>query len=429
MLKILVVFIVSSVLCGCDKAAKSNNEPANTSVAASVTALTLKKDQVRRGQGLYQALKSVSIDNSQALKLINELRDEVEFSKIKVGDRLEATFDANDDLVKFSFAQNTVETHIVTLDKESKKWEYALKTLNTTWEPRILEGSLKPGSTLESDLLAEGLSRGLVSEIINVLSCKVNFRTNARKGDIYKIVLNERKHKGKIVSTNVLYTSYNGRRAGQHESFYYVDGEKSSTYTAHYTESGQALISSGLRYPTAKLHVRSGYGWRRHPVTGRRAMHRGVDLRARHGAKVHAVAAGRVVVSTFNKYAGNKIGIKHRDGSISYYFHLSRRGVKVGTWVRSHQVIGRVGATGRVTGPHLHFGFKKPNGKWMNPLNKRMIATPKLKGLRFSKLSLQVAEIKEIIINLEATDEMMRFLSFNDFFKTIENEPGYILAL
>jgi murein DD-endopeptidase MepM/ murein hydrolase activator NlpD len=429
MIKLFVLLIILIGLSSCDKAKSLEIQPLMTTIGPTPSALSVIKGKVKRGQGLYQALKSVSIDNVQALKVINQLRDEVEFSKLKVGDQLVATFNEDQRLVKFSFSQNLVESHIVTLNEETGKWEYSLDVLETNWHPRILEGELRSGSNLEQDLIATGLKRSVVNEVVNVLLCKVNFRMNARQGDRYKVLLSERKHKDLTVGTKVLYTSYSGVRAGTHEAFYYEDGTKKSTYTAHYTENGQALISSGLRYPLSRLHVRSGFGWRRHPVTGRRAMHRGVDLRARHGAKVHAVAAGKVIMSTYNKFAGNKIGIRHRDGSASFYYHLSKRGVNVGSWVRSHQVIGRVGSTGRVTGPHLHFGFKKKNGRWMNPLNKRMIATPKLKGQRFAKLTNQITEIKGTLADLKVGVES-RYLLANMQFQKQETNPledfGYL---
>lgn len=362
-----------------------------------------KKGIVQRGQGLYQALKNVDIDNAKALEIINALRDEVEFSKLKVGDELIATFNQHNVLVKFSFQQNPAEKHVVKLSHLNGKWEYFFHEEPTEWATTIIEGELRAGSTLQDDLFKEGLGASVVNEIAGVLACKVNFRRNARMGDRYKVLLNERTYQGKVIETKVLYTSYEGRRAGFYESFYYNDPEKSSTYSAHYTEDGQALIRSGLRYPLSRLHVRSGYGLRRHPVTGRRAMHRGVDLRASKGKPVHSVAAGRVVESTYNKYAGNKVAIRHRDGSTSYYLHLNKRSVKKGQWVRTYEVIGTVGATGRVTGPHLHFGFKKANGRWMNPLNKRMIATPKLKGERLALLKEQISKIKNIMIDTEVS--------------------------
>ncbi|MEH0862375.1 MULTISPECIES: M23 family metallopeptidase [unclassified Halobacteriovorax] len=436
MSKLFISLILLSSLYGCNQTQHviGRVEASSEMMIASPLrhANIVKKGEVKRGQGLYQALKSIDIDNKQALKLINQLRDEVEFSKLKVGDRLEATYDEFNNLIKFSFSQNEYETHVVTLNENSGKWDYSLEELETYWQPRMIEGQLKTGSTLQDDLLALGLERSVVNEVVNVLLCKVNFRMHARAGDRYKVLLSERKHDKKTVQTKVLFTSYSGIKAGSHDAYFYEDKEKSSTYTAHYTPDGQALINAGLRYPLPRLHIRSSYGWRMHPVTGRRAMHRGIDLRGRTGERVHAVAAGKVIMSTYNKYAGNKIAIRHRDGSTSYYYHLNRRSVGVGAWVRSHQVIGTVGATGRVTGPHLHFGFKDRRGRWMNPLNKRMIATPKLKGERLANLRTQVQKIKGTIADLEISkdskylvanlDKIKRFPSAIDRFDFLQEE-------
>ena len=71
--------------------------------------------------------------------------------------------------------------------------------------------------------------------------------------------------------------------------------------------------------------------------------------------------------------------------------------------VNARQVIGRVGSTGRSTGPHLHFGFKQPNGAWTNPLIKRMIATPKLEGERLKRLRMQIAKIRQEMAATESS--------------------------
>lgn len=401
MFKILIL-LLSSCLLSCESdSVIENTEVSITKKSIPKETYISKSGEVKKGQGFYHALKDVGINNAQALDIINSLQDEVEFSKLKVGDKLEAIFNQDNKLLSFSFSQNPAEKHLLNYNFTHSNWDYKFKEEPTFWQSRILEGELKKDSTLQDDLIASGLSRPVVAEIVNILLCKVNFRYNARMGDKFKVLLNERKYQGRTLQTKILYTYYSGVRAGTSEAFYYEDETKASTYTAHYTADGQPLIRSGLRYPLSRLHIRSSYGKRIHPVTGRRVMHRGVDLRGRVGEKVHAVASGKVVISTYNKYAGNKVGIKHSDGSISYYFHLHKKYVKKGQWVKSYQVIGSVGATGRVTGPHLHFGFKKKNGRWMNPMNKRMIATPKLSGEKFAKLQEQINNSQKLLDQLE----------------------------
>lgn len=359
---------------------------------------TYKKTEIKSGQGLFQALSDININGQEALDIINNLRDEVEFSKIQLGDKLSAGLDFKGDLIEFNFSSNPAEIH--QLYKVDGEFSYRFVEKETKWESRLISGVLTKGSTLQADLLAQGLSRSVVAEVVNVLLCKVHFRMDARVGDVFEVLLNERKLKDTTVETDVLYTSYKGYRAGNHEAFYFKDdNDKKSTYTAHYTRDGEALIRSGLRYPLKRLHIRSGYGYRRHPVTGKRKMHRGVDLRARIGTPVHAVAKGVVVDSSYNKYAGHKVVVLHSDNSRSYYLHLNKRKVKLGQRVRSHQVIGTVGKSGRVTGPHLHFGFRRSNGSWMNPMKKRMIATPKLKGKELEQLNIQITSIQSLLDN------------------------------
>ncbi|MCR4296485.1 MAG: M23 family metallopeptidase [Elusimicrobia bacterium] len=89
-----------------------------------------------------------------------------------------------------------------------------------------------------------------------------------------------------------------------------------------------------------------------------RAPHSGMDLRAKKGVPVRAAAAGRVLLADPLFYAGNTVILDHGLGLTSQYAHLSVIEVKPGDMVRKGQVIGKVGATGRVTGPHLHWALK-----------------------------------------------------------------------
>jgi len=89
-----------------------------------------------------------------------------------------------------------------------------------------------------------------------------------------------------------------------------------------------------------------------------RSPHSGSDFRATTGTPVRAVAPGRVVLADDHYFAGRSVYVDHGDGLISMSFHLSEILVREGQEVRAGEVLGKVGATGRVTGPHLHFGFR-----------------------------------------------------------------------
>jgi len=116
------------------------------------------------------------------------------------------------------------------------------------------------------------------------------------------------------------------------------------------------LWSGGFIRPLDSVVV--GPFGRRSIINGQeRSPHGGVDLRGKTGTPVKAPAGGRVALVLDTFFGGNTILIDHGQGLVSVYMHLSAVLVKKGQRVHQGQVIGRVGATGRVTGPHLHFGM------------------------------------------------------------------------
>jgi murein DD-endopeptidase MepM/ murein hydrolase activator NlpD len=104
----------------------------------------------------------------------------------------------------------------------------------------------------------------------------------------------------------------------------------------------------------------SVFGKRRHPVTGQASFHGGVDIAVPSGSWVGAAADGIVTVASHNVgHYGTAVFIDHKNGYVTHYGHLSSIHVKVGRKVKKGQLIAKSGATGRVTGPHLHFTIKR----------------------------------------------------------------------
>lgn len=103
------------------------------------------------------------------------------------------------------------------------------------------------------------------------------------------------------------------------------------------------------------IEVSSVYGSRVHPIGGKVKWHHGVDLMARKGKPVYAVAEGKVVSADYRTGFGNSVVIAHPTGMRTRYAHLWLNLVESGMEVERGRLIGLVGETGHVTGPHLHF--------------------------------------------------------------------------
>ena len=122
-----------------------------------------------------------------------------------------------------------------------------------------------------------------------------------------------------------------------------------------------------LRRPLpGALDVTSGFGLRVDPFIGRAAMHTGIDFRDDYGAGIRVTAAGKVISAGRTGGYGNMVEVDHGNGLTTRYGHLSQILVSEGQSVEAGAVIGKLGSTGRSTGPHLHYETRV-DGEAVNP--------------------------------------------------------------
>ncbi len=124
-----------------------------------------------------------------------------------------------------------------------------------------------------------------------------------------------------------------------------------------------------LQWPVpGHSRITSDFGNRTDPFTGVTAYHSGIDVGAPTGTPIIAAYNGEVAWSYYSSSAGNWIGIDHGNGLYTIYMHMSKLIANKGDIVKTGDVIGLVGSTGRSTGPHLHFSVRL-NGTYVAPLN------------------------------------------------------------
>jgi murein DD-endopeptidase MepM/ murein hydrolase activator NlpD len=125
---------------------------------------------------------------------------------------------------------------------------------------------------------------------------------------------------------------------------------------AHITRLARTLSTIPVRKPVdGGIDLQSGFGVRIDPFLGAPAMHTGLDLHGEIADPVRATADGTVIAAGWNGGYGRVVDVDHHNGLSTRYAHLSSIDVRVGQSVKSGQIVGKVGSTGRSTGPHLHY--------------------------------------------------------------------------
>ncbi len=133
------------------------------------------------------------------------------------------------------------------------------------------------------------------------------------------------------------------------------------------TRTPEKFWTGDFRFPLSGPRRGTNFGSRRILNGEARSPHSGLDIHAPTGTPVHAAQRGRVALAEELYYAGNAIVLDHGMGVYTFYCHLSKIDVKEGDVVDAGALIGLVGATGRVTGPHLHWGLEVNEAR-LNPL-------------------------------------------------------------
>ena len=139
----------------------------------------------------------------------------------------------------------------------------------------------------------------------------------------------------------------------------------SSGSTSSYSGGGSS--NYGFGYPVTNHHIGTGYG-----VSGRywsSGHHTGVDFPVSKGTPVYSVGDGQVVDTGYNRAYGNYVEIYHGNNIYSFYAHASSVIVSAGQHVTKGQQVMKSGATGNVTGPHLHFEIRTPGPRYANCVN------------------------------------------------------------
>jgi murein DD-endopeptidase MepM/ murein hydrolase activator NlpD len=330
------------------------------------------------GETLSESLRQEGVSGGIVHTITRAMGKLYDFRKARPGHSYRLTLDAEGELAEFRYVTSPIESYSVSRDGEafmSRREERPTRT-----EVTRLAGVVT--SNLHEAVQNLGESPQLAADLADIFAWDIDFSRSVRFGDEIR-VLYERLYRTDTSGQDhyvgpgrILAARYVGA-AGDHAAVYF---ESERGRGGYYRPDGSSVERNFLMVPVRNSRVASAFSNSRlHPILRIWRPHHGIDYAAPEGTPIWAVADGTVIHSGRAGGFGNLVKIRHADGYVSYYGHLSRfaSGMAQGQKVRQKQVIGYVGHTGLATGPHVCFRMSK-NGRFVDPARLRLPGGPPL---------------------------------------------------
>ncbi len=236
--------------------------------------------------------------------------------------------------------------------------------------------------------------RPMIEDIVRIFSYDIDFQRRISSGDGLDLfyTYDEEAGPGAAERPELLYAALN--LGGEWRKVYRFQSPDDGAID-YLDDQGRSLKKFLIRKPIADGIMRSGFGYRRHPVLGYAKLHTGVDWSNPIGTPIVAAGNGTVIKAEWDSGYGRRVEIQHINGYVTTYNHMSRfaRGVSAGTRVRQGQVIGYVGSTGLSTGAHLHYEVII-NGHFVDPMKIRVPRGRELDGRLLAEFRRQRDQIE-----------------------------------
>lgn len=327
-------------------------------------ALTLyRSDATRHHEAPEDLLARLGVTDSEAARFLR--RDGTARNALfsRTGRSVTAQTDADQKLLQLSAhwpdKPGSGQFHRLVVQKTDKGFEARMETAPLTRSQRLVSGVIRSSLFAAADEV--NMPDSVTRQLTEIFASTINFHKNLHKGDRFSVLYETLEADGQPVQAGRILSAEFVNRGKTHEAIWFQEGDDAQR-GGYFNFAGESLRRAYLAAPLPMLRMTSRFGERHHPILGYTHKHTGVDYAASTGTPVRTIGDGTVKFAGVQNGYGNVIYITHLNGKDStVYAHLSRIGVKQGQKVTQGEIIGAVGATGRATGPHLHFEFRVEN--------------------------------------------------------------------
>ncbi len=363
---------------------------------------------IRKGEQVETALKNAGAPSNQVQLIGQSFSQFAKQRSITEGDRLKLTFAGYDNTVKKDLVRVIVygESDPEAIFGRKDNGEYALVPIvkqtgatNSDQTSEEDETGLSVFKSIYETALKQGTPRFLIDELVRVYSYDVDFQRRVQGGDAMEFFYAEPED-GDKGRGELLYASIT---LGNEKKSFYRFQTQDDNAVDFYDQQGRSARKFLLRMPLSDGQLRSGFGYRRHPILGYSKMHTGTDWANKVGTPIFAAGNGTIIKSGWASGYGNHIEIEHLNGYITTYSHMSAygRGTDVGARVRQGQVIGYLGSTGLSTGPHLHYEVIV-NDNFVDPMAIKLPRGRELDGRQLLEFKRERERTEQLIVKAQS---------------------------
>ncbi|MCM8803799.1 MAG: M23 family metallopeptidase [Candidatus Omnitrophica bacterium] len=354
--------------------------------------ISIIEGEIKKGDIIGDILKRQGISEIEKNIIIERLKDIFDPRKSKIGDRWQLHFDKDGNFLKFKYFEKPFNFYIV----EKREEEFFSYTEEVEKYKKIFQKQGYINISLYESMSNLNINPEMIIQFAEVFESKIDFLTDCQKNDKFSIVWESWVDKNENILKDIRILA--GKYETNNKEYYAFYFEKDN-FKGYFDENGKGVESGFLKAPLSYRKITSFFSRSRfHPIYKVYRPHLGIDYSAPIGTPVSSIGNGTIIFAGWvsNGY-GKCIKIKHPNGYISYYGHLSKieKGIKNGVKVKKGQVIGYVGMTGAATGPHLDFRIKK-DGKFINFLKIKFIPEKNIPNKyieEFEKIKKQYAKL------------------------------------
>lgn len=349
--------------------------------------IRITEGEIVPNQFLATMLIEAGLTGGEADRTVRALEPHFDPTKSRPGDHYRVDVFEDGTLARFEYQPVPDRIYLV-----SRALDGNLKgdVIDIELELELAEVSGEIEHSLWLAFEASGASPALAASLTEAFQFDIDFFHETRKGDRFRFFVDKLTHRGEVVRYGQIhaaeYVGAPGSPVGTKRLYWYENPETKTK--GFFDESGKAAQRAFLRSPLKFTRISSGFGYRRHPILGQRHFHGGIDYAAPIGTPVRSVADGTVSFAGLSGPNGKMVKVRHAGGYESFYLHLSKVLVRPGARVAQSTVIGKVGSTGRSTGPHLDFRLKR-HGKYLDPrktVAPRTLSVPDAERLAFARV-------------------------------------------